>query len=82
MNSHEALTVTRAFVDSITDDVATLIFGDRLARVPRSLLPDGVGEGSWVELTIREIAEPPDVAAQRRRRKALTTDDDGGDFEL
>jgi hypothetical protein len=71
-----------AFVDRVEEGQATLILDGRALVVPASLLPSGVGEGSWVEIRL-EAAEPPPGAGEGDRiRRRLSRDDDGGDFGL
>jgi hypothetical protein len=68
------------FVDSVEDDDAWVVLGDRRHRVDRAILPAGVGEGSWLLLS---IAEPPDEAKKLEERRArLVRDDPGGKIEL
>jgi hypothetical protein len=77
-----AITVTRAFVDSVGEETAVVIFGEREVRVPVALLPDGVGEGRWIELRVKGIPEPESAATARGRRKTLSRDDGGGPLKL
>ena len=72
-----AITVTRGFVDSIEEDIASMVIGERTARIPASLLPDGVGAGSWVEIRVKALPAP-DGGSQKARRKRLVGDDGGG----
>jgi hypothetical protein len=72
--------VTRAFVDAIDADVARLLAGERAFTLPLALLPAGVREGDWVELTIARAPAPPDDTEARRAR--LSRDDPGGDIDL
>lgn len=68
------------FVDSVEDDDAWVVLGDRRHRVDRAILPANAGEGSWLRLS---IAEPPDEAKKLEERRArLVRDDPGGKIEL
>jgi len=53
-----AITITRAVVDSVEEETATILLGGRRVRLPSALLPDGVGEGRWIELRVKAIAPP------------------------
>lgn len=73
------------FVDSIAEGVAVLLrrgAGDAVEsfRFPAALLPAGVGEGSWIDLTVRVIAAPAGEDAAELRRRLVR--DDGGDLKL
>ena len=74
-----SFTVTRAFVDSIEEDSATLLFGARRAQVPTSLLPDGVGEGSWLELQVKSIPDPREKGGEEAPVLENARDDGGED---
>lgn len=71
---------TRAFVDEVEDEVARLLVGDQAFTLPRSLLPTGAREGSWVEITMAPAPPPPDDTEARRKR--LGRRDPGGDIKL
>lgn len=83
--SHKDAAPVRAFIDSIVEGVARVITrrDGQLENftVPAALLPQGAGEGAWIELSIRVIPTPAeeDPAALR---KALLRGDDGGDLVL
>ena len=70
----------RAFVDAIDEGVARLLIGEQAFTLPAALLPAGVREGDWVEITVARAPAPPDDTEARRRR--LGKDDPGGDIEL
>jgi hypothetical protein len=70
------VTVVRAFVDAVEDERATLVIGDQTAGVPAAILPDGVGEGGWIEMRIKAIQEPVEHRADG------PPEDGGGDFRL
>jgi hypothetical protein len=71
---------TRAFVDAVEADVARLLVGEQAFTLPLALLPAGVREGDWVEITIARTQAPPDDTEARRAR--LSRDDPGGDIDL
>jgi hypothetical protein len=75
-----ATTKTRAFVDAIDEGIARLLIGEQAFTLPAALLPAGVSEGDWVEITVGRAAPPPDDTAARRSR--LSSDDPGGDIDL
>jgi hypothetical protein len=72
--------ITRLFVDEIEDEDARVLLGEHAFMVPASLLPAGVGEGDWVELSVRVIPAPPGDTESRRQR--LARDDPGGTVKL
>ena len=77
-----AITVSRAFIDGIEEDTVRLVFGSRTASMQSTILPDGVGEGGWIELRVKAIPVPPGTKGAKARRGRLTSGDDGGDFSL
>ncbi len=62
---------TRAFVDAVEEGIATLLVGERTVRVPAALLPDGAGEGAWVEITVAVVDAPDETRAAEAKRRAL-----------
>ncbi|MSP59691.1 MAG: hypothetical protein EXR72_04995 [Myxococcales bacterium] len=74
--------ISRAFVDQVEAGVATLLIDGTPAKVPASLLPEGVGEGAWIELSVCAIPTPPEAADSEALRRRLSSSDDGGDFKL
>jgi len=68
------------FVDAIEDKYARLLLGVEAFDVPTRLLPKGAKEGTWLRLSLRPTAPPPDEGAAIRRR--LGRGDDGGDIKL
>jgi hypothetical protein len=68
------------FVDEIEEDDAWLMLGDKRHRVPRAVLPNGAGEGTWLRVCIDEApAEAKEIEA---RRAQLTRSDAGGKLKL
>jgi DUF3006 family protein len=76
--------VTRAFVDRIEESVAVLRIdgAGTTVELPAALLPEGAGEGAWVEIAIHPVEAPDGAAAGEALRRTLSRDDDGGDFSL
>lgn len=72
--------VTRLFVDELGEASARLLRGDDLFSFPVALLPEGVREGDWVELSVALTPPPPSDSAERRKR--LVRDDPGGTIKL
>lgn len=73
--------VVRLFVDQVEGDVARVLAdAEQVLTVPLALLPPGVREGDWVELTVGIIDPPPSDAAELRQR--LAKDDPGGPLKL
>jgi hypothetical protein len=70
----------RAFVDAVDEGVARLLIGEQTFTLPAHLLPAGVGEGDWVEISVGRAPAPPDDTEARRAR--LGGDDPGGDVKL
>ena len=70
---------TGVFVDGVEDGEARLLLGDDAFTVPAALLPDGVGEGTWLNLTA--TVTPPQADPDALRRK-LGRDDPGGPIKL
>jgi len=75
-----ASTRTRAFVDAIDEGVARLLVCEQAFTLPARLLPAGVREGDWVEISVGRAPAPPDDTERRRSR--LAGDDPGGDVKL
>jgi hypothetical protein len=61
------------FVDSVEDDVATVLAGEHPMTIPASELPANAREGDWV--LDGRIVPPP-------KQKNPIYEDDGGDFGL
>jgi hypothetical protein len=74
------MTRTRAFVDGVEAGRARLIAGEQVFHLPVALLPEGAGEGAWVEIAVAPAAPPDDDSGARRRK--LSQDDDGGGLAL
>jgi hypothetical protein len=74
---------TRAFVDALEaeSDSARLLIGEEPFTVPRSLLPPGAFEGSWLRIVTTLLPHPPDDDTAARRRR-LGAADPGGDIKL
>ena len=72
---------TAVFVDAVDVDAgrARLLLGDDAFTVPAALLPDGAGEGSWLNLSA--TVTPPQSDPDALRRK-LGRDDPGGPIKL
>jgi hypothetical protein len=78
-----------AFIDSLDRErgVARLVEGEGAAggatthSFPAALLPDGAGEGAWIELRVTPV-EPPAGQDPTSLRRALGRGDDGGDIKL
>jgi hypothetical protein len=75
-------TSTAAFVDAIDEGVARLLIGEQAFTLPARLLPAGVGEGAWVEISVGRAPAPPDDTGGAQRRSRLAGDDPGGDVKL
>ena len=73
---------TRAFVDAIESGRARILAGEDNFILPAALLPAGTREGSWLELRVRGVAEPPEAKATRAARKNLAQEDQGKDIKL
>lgn len=73
---------TEAFVDRIEGNVAVLRVDGATFELPAALLPDGAGEGTWIEIGVRAVEVPEDVQRAEAARRKLSADDDGGDFKL
>ena len=71
---------TRLFVDEVDEESARLLRGDESFSLPVSLLPEGVREGDWLELTVVRVPAPPSDTEERRKR--LAGDDPGGPIKL
>jgi hypothetical protein len=71
---------TRAFVDAVEAGVARLLVGEQAFTLPLALLPAGLREGDWVDITLARAPAPPDDTEARRAR--LSKDDPGGDIDL
>jgi hypothetical protein len=67
------------FVDAVENGRARLLAGEEAFTVPAALLPDGAGEGSWLQLSLTET--PPQADPDTLRRK-LGRDDPGGPIKL
>jgi hypothetical protein len=69
-------------VDRIEGERAILDFGGELIEIPAAALPDGIGEGSRVQLSIAEPTSEADDEAQMRlqRLRARSTSLDEIDF--
>jgi hypothetical protein len=67
------------FVDAVEEGWARLLLGDEAFTVPAALLPDGAGEGAWLNLTA--TVTPPQAAPDALRRK-LGGGDPGGPIKL
>ena len=72
----------RLFVDAIEGGRARLLLGADAFTIPASLLPPGAVEGSWLRLSLRLTAAPPEEAEAEATRRRLGADDDGGDLKL
>ena len=70
---------TAVFVDAVEAGRARLLLGDDAFTVPAALLPDGAGEGSWLNLSA--TVTPPQADPDALRRK-LGRDDPGGPIKL
>jgi hypothetical protein len=70
---------TAVFVDAVEEGLARLELGEQAFTVPAALLPDGAGEGSWLNLTATVTAPASDPDALRRK---LGKDDPGGPIKL
>jgi hypothetical protein len=74
---------TRVFVDAIEAGVARLLVGEQAFTLPAQLLPAGVREGDWVEITIGRVPAPPDAGEDSEAwRRRLSRGDRGGDVKL
>lgn len=52
-------------------------------RLPLHVLPPGLREGDWLNLTLQRVATPTSLmSAAPTLRRELGQDDDGGDFSL
>jgi hypothetical protein len=58
MNKPGAVTVTRAQVREVHDEIVRLTLADRTVELPAAILPDGIAAGAWVELRVKELAAP------------------------
>lgn len=73
----------RLTIDRIEGECAVVLEGTRPYDLPLSWLPDGVTEGTSLELTIRRAPEPEGGGSRvAGLLKRLTADDDGGDITL
>ena len=70
---------TPVFVDAVEEGHARLELGEQAFTVPAALLPDGAGEGTWLQLTVTVAPPQADPEALRRR---LGSDDPGGPLKL
>ena len=70
---------TPVFVDAVEEGYARLELGEQAFTIPAALLPDGAGEGSWLQLTM--TVTPPQADPEALRRK-LGSDDPGGPLKL
>jgi hypothetical protein len=68
------------FVDEIEEGDAYLVLGERRFAVPRSLLPAGVKEGTWLRLV--PVDDPALAGEIEARRERLRGTDPGGDIKL
>ncbi len=60
--------------------VARVLLDEQALLFPLALLPVGVREGDWVELSARVVPPPPSAAESIRER--LVRDDPGGPLKL
>ena len=74
-----ATKTTAVFVDAVEEGRARLLLGADAFTVPTALLPDGAGEGTWLQLTA--TVTPPQADPDALRRK-LGRDDPGGPIKL
>lgn len=80
-NDNATSRVTRAFVDSIENDIARLIINAHVLKFPAVILPAGVCEGQWIEIQISQArSEDPDTIDAKR--KQIAEKDDGNDIKL
>ena len=70
---------TVVFVDGVEGDRARLLLGSDAFTVPVALLPDGAGEGTWLQITAAVTTPQADPEALRRK---LGRDDPGGPIKL
>jgi hypothetical protein len=75
-----------AYVDAVEAGVARVLLEDpsgewRAYSLPASILPEGAGEGSWLDLTLK-LRKPPKDAQSATLRQRLGKKDDGGDIHL
>ena len=70
---------TAVFVDAVENGHARLLAGDAAFTVPATLLPDGAGEGTWLQPSL--AVTPPQADPDALRRK-LGSDDPGGPIKL
>jgi hypothetical protein len=70
---------TAVFVDAVEEGHARLLAGSDVFTIPAALLPDGAGEGTWLQLAL--TVTPPQADPDALRRK-LGSDDPGGPIKL
>ena len=58
----------RVSVDRVEGDTAVLLDGRREIQVPAAWLPEGAGEGTWLQLTLAADAAATDDARARVQR--------------
>lgn len=80
--SERELKRTEAFVDRIEGNIAVLRIQETTVELPRALLPEGAGEGTWLDFSLAVIAAPEEIEQAEATRRKLSSDDDGGDFKL
>ncbi len=86
ISAGEAAGSAAAYVDSVEAGVARVLIqgsdGDWHSHsLPALLLPKGAGEGSWLQLSLRQTAAPEGMDSAALR-KALGRGDPGGDIHL
>ncbi len=57
----------KAVIDRFEGDIAVLLFGDEKVEAPRSLLPPGAKEGSWLIVSM-EL----DLEGERGQREKIS----------
>jgi hypothetical protein len=81
--------VTRAFIDGLEEGTARLLLQDssdgqgewRTYKLPAAALPPEAREGDWIELSVRTIPPPAEVARPVHPQRRHKTEDEG-DFSL
>lgn len=79
-------TAVAAYIDSVESGVARVLLQGKDGEwhghsLPALLLPKGAGEGSWLQISLRETA-PPAGMDSGALRKLLGKGDTGGDIKL
>jgi len=70
------------FIDSIEDEQALVLLGEKSYPLPCALLPPGAREGSWLGLSLDAAQQAKVGESIEARRARLLRKDPGGNIKL